>query len=382
MTQHVKLFTPGPGDVEEDVLTSMAHPVLRHFGPEWMEIHNDVLALLRQFYKSQNDIFIVPGPASSLLDMAIGSLVGSGQSVIAGSNGFFGDRLVEIAQGYGAKVVPFTAPLGKPLDPEVLRGLLRQNPEAQVVALVHHETSTTVLNPLKALAKVVKEAGKVIVVDAVASLGGVELPVDDWGIDACVVAANKCMEALPGIGFISVSPQAWELVDKQESTCHGWYLNLKTWRKYYTEWGGWHPSPVTLPVNNILAVRTSMRRILDGGLEAHYAKYLRASQAVRRGLGNIGYEMFVPEQYAAPVVTAVKARPEFEVGELNKWLVTERRMAMGGGLAEMSGKIFRVGHLGKAAERDYLVDFLFANEEFLRLKGLDIPLGAAVAGWQ
>ena len=209
MTQHVKLFTPGPGDVEEDVLTSMAHPVLRHFGPEWMEIHNDVLALLRQFYKSQNDIFIVPGPASSLLDMAIGSLVGSGQSVIAGSNGFFGDRLVEIAQGYGAKVVPFTAPLGKPLDPEVLRGLLRQNPEVQVVALVHHETSTTVLNPLKALAKVVKEAGKVIVVDAVASLGGVELPVDDWGIDACVVAANKCMEAPPGIGFISVSPQAF-----------------------------------------------------------------------------------------------------------------------------------------------------------------------------
>jgi alanine-glyoxylate transaminase/serine-glyoxylate transaminase/serine-pyruvate transaminase len=305
-----------------------------------------------------------------------------GESVIVGMNGFFGDRLAEIVQGYGSSVIPFTSPLGKPLDPEVLRNLLRQNPDVQVVALVHHETSTTVLNPLRELAKVVKEAGKVIVVDAVASLGGVEVPVDDWGIDVCVVAANKCLEALPGIGFISVSPQAWELVDKQTWICHGWYLNLKTWRKYYTEWGSWHPSPVTLPVNTILAARTSMQRILDGGLEAHFAKYQRASRAVRRGLGNIGYEMFVPEAYAAPIVTAVKARPEFEVSELSKWLVAERRMAMGGGLATLSGKIFRVGHLGKAAERDYLVDFLFANEEFLRLKGLDIPLGAAVAGWQ
>jgi alanine-glyoxylate transaminase/serine-glyoxylate transaminase/serine-pyruvate transaminase len=382
MTQHIKLFTPGPGDVEDDVLSSMARPVLRHFGPEWMEIHHDVLALLRQFFKTQNDIFIVPGPASSLLDMAIGSLVGTGQSIIAGTNGFFGDRLVDIAQGYGAKLISFTAPLGQPLDPQVLRSLLRQNPDVQVVALVHHETSTTVLNPLKELAQVAKEAGKVVVVDAVASLGGVELPVDAWGIDVCVVAANKCLEALPGVSFISVSPQAWELVDRHTSSGHGWYLNLKTWRKYYTEWGGWHPSPVTLPVNNILAVRTSMRRILSGGLEAHYAKYRRASQAVRRGLMNIGYEMFVPEAYAAPIVTAVKARPEFEVSELSKWLVAERRMAMGGGLAGLSGKIFRVGHLGKAAERDYLIDFLFANEEFLRLKGFDIPMGAALAGWQ
>ena len=382
MIQHIKLFTPGPGDVEDDVLEAMAHPVLRHFGPAYMEIHHDIMGMLKQFYKTQNDIFMVPGPASALTDMAIGSLVGSGQSIIVGTNGFFGDRLVEIAQGYGTKVIPFTAPLGKPLDPEVLRGLLRQNPDAQVVALVHHETSTSVLNPLKQLAKVVKEAGKVIVVDAVASLGGVDVRVDEWGIDACVVSANKCLEALPGISFISISPQAWELVDRQPSSSHGWYLNLRTWRKYYDEWGSWHPTPVTLPVNTILAVRTSMRRILNGGLDAHFAKYVRASQSVRRGLSNIGYEMFVPETYAAPIVTAVKARPEFELGELSKWLIAERNMAMGGGIAALEGKIFRVGHLGKAAERDYLIDFLFAHEEFLRLKGLDIPLGAAVAGWQ
>lgn len=378
MIKHIKLFTPGPGDVDEEVLEAAANPVLRHYGAEWMEIYNETLALLRQFYQTEHDLFIVPGAATAASDMAIGSLAASGQKMIVGSNGFFGDRLVDIARGYGIVVVPFTAPPGEALDPGELRDLLEQNPEVQVVALVHHETSTTVMNPLRELARLVHEAGKVMVVDAVSSLGGVELAVDDWGIDVCISAANKCLEALPGVGFISVGPRAWQLVDSLPETGHGFYLNLKVWRKYAREWGSWHPSPVTLPSNVILAVRSSMRRITSHGLAAHFARYQRASQAVRTGLENIGFEMFVPQAYASTVVTAVKARPEFEVSELSNWLVKERGMAIGGGLGTLSGKIFRVGHLGKAAEREYLVDFLFAMEEFLRYKGLDVPVGASL----
>jgi alanine-glyoxylate transaminase / serine-glyoxylate transaminase / serine-pyruvate transaminase len=380
MVQHVKLFTPGPGDVDEEVLLAMAHPILRHYGPEWLEIFNETVRLLKQIYKTQNDLFIVPGPASALLDMAIGSLVNTGEKMIIGCNGFFGERLIDLAGGYGITIVPFTAPFGQPLEPEVLRTLLGNNPDVKVVALVHHETGTTVMNPLRELAEVVREAGKVIIVDTVASLGGVEVAVDDWGIDVCVTAANKCLEAPPGIGFISISSRAWELVDSQPAMGHGWYLNLKTWRKYAQEWSGWHPSPVTLPVNNILAVRASMRKILQGGLEAHFARYAQASRVVRLGLANLGFEMFVPEAYASPVVTGVKARPEFEVQELSNWLVEQRNIAIGGGLGKLSGKIFRVGHLGKAAEREYLVDFLFAVEEFLRCKGFQVPAGASLVG--
>jgi alanine-glyoxylate transaminase/serine-glyoxylate transaminase/serine-pyruvate transaminase len=380
MIQHLKLFTPGPGDVDEEVLAAMATPVLRHYGPDWMEIYDETTSLLRKIFNTQNDIFIVPGPASALMDMAIGSLVGAGDKVIIGTNGFFGDRLVDIANGYAAKVVPFTAPLGKPLDPQLLRRLLKENPDVQVVALVHHETGTTVLNPLRELAAVVREAGKVIVVDAVSSLAGVEIQVDDWEIDVCVTSPNKCLEAVPGIGFLSVGPRAWELVDRQPMQGHGWYLNLAIWRKYVKEWGTWHPSPVTLPSNNVLAALTSMRRIMSGGLDAHFAKYVRASQIVRKGLENLGFEMFVPEEYAAPIVTAVRARPEFEIAEMSKWLAEERGIAIGGGLGTLAGKIFRVGHLGKAAEREYLIDFLFAVEEFLRHKGIEAPVGASLVG--
>ena len=380
MTKHLKLYTPGPGDVDEDILASLATPVIRHYGPEWMEIYNETQGLLKQVFKTDNEIFFVPGPASSLMDMAIGSLLATGEKIIVGDNGFFGERLAHIARGYGIDTITLSAPLGKPLDPQDLSMLLRKHPDAKAVALVHHETGTTVMNPLRELALLASEAGKAVVVDAVSSLGGADVRVDEWGIDICVTTPNKCLEALPGIGFISVSPRAWGLVDAHSQTNHGWYLNLRTWRHYATEWGSWHPTPVTLPTNIILALRTSLLKIVGMGLEAHFEKYRHASQAVREGLRSLGFEMFVADECASPIVTGVWRRSEFELAEMSQWLVEQHSIAIGGGLGELAGKMFRVGHLGKAATREYLVDFLFAMEEFLRLKGISVPLGASLSG--
>jgi alanine-glyoxylate transaminase/serine-glyoxylate transaminase/serine-pyruvate transaminase len=380
MTRHLKLYTPGPGDVDKDVLESLATPVIRHYGPEWMEIYHETQNLLKQVFKTENEIFFVPGPASALTDMAIGSLLATGEKIIVGNNGFFGERLVNIAQGYGLETIPLNAPLGEPLDPQDFRKLLIQHPDAKVVALVHHETGTTVMNPLRELVNLASEAGKVVIVDAVSSLGGADVRVDEWGIDVCVTTPNKCLEALPGIGFISVSPRAWGMVDSHAQTNHGWYLNLKTWRQYATEWGSWHPTPVTLPTNIILALRTSLRKIINMGLESHFEKYRNASLSVRQGLRNIGFEMFVEDDCASPIVTGVCGRPEFELSEMSRWLVEQREIAIGGGLGELSGKMFRVGHLGKASTREYLVDFLFAMEEFLRYKGISVPVGSSLGG--
>jgi alanine-glyoxylate transaminase / serine-glyoxylate transaminase / serine-pyruvate transaminase len=380
MNCHKKLFIPGPGDVEEDVLEAAARPILRHYGAQWMGIYNELQSLLKQLFKTQNDMFLVPGAASALHDMAIGSLLRTGQKIIVGRNGFFGERLVEIAEAYRLEVVPFAAPLGQALDPDELRRLLHAHPDAGVVALVHHETATTVLNPLRALAGEVRQAGRVIVVDAVSSLGGVELPVDEWEIDVCVTASGKCLEALAGMGFMSVGARAWELVDRNPGRGHGWYLGLETWRRYAREWGSWHPTPVTVPFNILTGVLVRLRQILEGGLQKQFDKYVRASRIVRAGLRNAGFEMFVPDEFASPVVTAVKARPEFEVAELSQWLERQRGLAIGGGLGDLAGKIFRVGHLGKASGREYLLDLLVSIEEFLRHKRIRVPMGAALIG--
>jgi alanine-glyoxylate transaminase/serine-glyoxylate transaminase/serine-pyruvate transaminase len=380
MVKHLKLFTPGPGDVDEDVLSSLSSPVIRHYGPEWMEIYHETQGLLKQVFKTKNEIYFVPGPASSLIDMSIGSLVATGEKIIVGNNGFFGERMLHIAQGYGLETITLNAPLGESLNVDDLKKMLKTHADAKAVAFVHHETGTTVMNPLRDLARISKEAGRVVIVDTVSSMGGVDVRVDEWGIDVCVTTPNKCLDALPGIGFISVSPDAWKLVDSHTQTNHGWFLNLKTWRQYATEWGSWHPTPVTLPTNIILAARTSLAKIVAMGLEAHFEKYRHASQVVRQGLRSLGYEMFVEDEYASPIVTGVCRRPEFELNELSAWLVEQREIAVGGGLGELSGKMIRVGHLGKAATREYLIDFLFAMEEFLRYKGISTTAGSSLSG--
>jgi len=379
MTQHIKLFTPGPGDVDDDVLDALSLPVMRHYGPDWMPVHVEMDELLHRLFQTKNDMYVVPGPASAVLDMAIGSVVAPGKKIIIGTNGFFGDRLVEISQAHRLEIIPFKAAWGKPLDPNLLESLIKENPDTVAFAMVHHETSTTVLNPLKDLMAVARKAGLVTIVDTVSSLAGVDIPVDDWGIDICVCGANKCIEAAPGIGFISVSPHAWTVIDSHDSPgC--WYLDLKLWRHYIQEWGAWHPSPVTLPTNIILAARTAIKKIFERGVEAHYARYATASRSMRKGLTNLGFEMLVPEAYASPIATAVKARPEFTLDELTKWLMDEHQIAIGGGLGELTGKVIRVGHLGKAAEREYMLQFLFSVEEFLRMKKIPVQPGGGVAG--
>jgi alanine-glyoxylate transaminase/serine-glyoxylate transaminase/serine-pyruvate transaminase len=314
------------------------------------------------------------------MDMAIGSLLATGEKIIVGINGFFGERLAYISRDYGLETVTLNAPLGKPLEPDDLHRMLNEHSDARVVALVHHETGTTVMNPLRELARMAKDAGRVVVVDAVSSLGGADVRVDEWGLDICVTTPNKCLEAVPGMGFISVSPQAWNLVDRHPQRNHGWYLNLHTWRQYATEWGSWHPTPVTLPTNIILALRTSLLKIIGMGLEAHFEKYRLASQTVRQGLRNLGFEMFVVDEYASPIVTGVNRRPEFELSEMSQWLAQQHGIAIGGGLGELSGKMFRVGHLGMASTREYLDDFLFAMVEFLQQKGLSFSSGSSRVG--
>lgn len=380
LRKRYKLFIPGPCEVDEEVLGAMAQPTSRHYGPEWLEVYHEMLGFLREIFQTQNDIFMVPGTGSAGLDMALGSLLTTGGTVIVGNNGFFGERMGTIAAACGLRVASFTASPGQPLDPDDLRRVLAQEPTAQAVAVVHHETATTVLNPLRELADVTHQAGLPIIVDAISSLGGVDLPVDGWGIDVCVTVTNKCLECPPGLALISVGPRAWEWVDRNEGHAHGWYLNLRTWREYATEWGDWHPTPVTMPTNNILGLRVSLRRIMDEGLEAHFARYRRAAQAVRRGLEEVGFEMLVEEPFASPVATAVKARPECEAHELMQYLAQAYGILIAGGIGPLRGRIFRVGHMGKAATRPYLIELLFAVETFLRQKGLAVPVGTSLVG--
>ncbi len=368
--KRVRLMVPGPVDVEDDVLEAMAAPVLPHYGPEWLEIYNETVARLKLLFGTENDLFPMCGPGSAGLDAALGSLAATGEKVLVPQNGFFGHRLATIAQSYGLVVSTVEAPPGSPIDPVAIRQALTAERDIQALAMVHLETSTGVLNPVAEIAAITNEFGVPVIVDAVSSLGGLPLPVDAWGIDVCVTVSNKCLASPPGVVPLSVSPRAWEQIDRKGGRAHGWYLNLRVWKDYAINWSAWHPYPTSLPTNNIVALLTSLRRITDGGLEAQYQRFAKAAQFVREGLRRLGFEMFTPEACTSPLITAVAGLPGMDVEDLRRYLVEEWDLMVSGGLEGLRGRIFRVGHIGRAASAEYGECLLSGVEAYLRLRGL------------
>jgi alanine-glyoxylate transaminase/serine-glyoxylate transaminase/serine-pyruvate transaminase len=369
---------PGPVNVEDEVLDAFAQPVLPHYGPQWLEIYHETIDLLKQVFGTQNDLLLMSGPGSLGLDAALGSLMRTGDKVLVASNGFFGNRFRAIAQSYGLEVVLVAAPQGRPVDPNAIREQLAAQPDIQAVAVVHLETSCGVLNPVQEIAAIANEFGVTVIVDAVSSMGGLPLPVDEWGIDVCISVANKCLACPPGLALVAVSPRAWEQIERKGGRAHGWYLNLRVWKDYSINWGSWHPTPTTMPSNLVVALHTSLHRILDEGLEAYYARFARAAQLVRARLKQLGFEMFTAEAHTSPVITAVRGLPGMDIADFRRYLLEEWQVMISGGLDELRGQIFRVGHMGKASSTECSKRFLEGVEAYLGLKGYNLPPQEAV----
>jgi len=363
--EHPKLMIPGPVDVDDEVLAALAEPTIPHYGPQWLAVYNEVVANLKQIFATRNDLFLLAGPGTAGLDAALGSLMRTGEKVLITQNGFFGERLGTVAKTYGLDVRPVKAPLGQPLDPEAIRRRLVAEPDIQAVTVVQLETSTGVLNPLAEIAAVVREFDALLIVDAVSSLGGMPLPVDEWGVDVCVTVSNKCLAAPPGLAPLSVSERAWQVMERKGGRAHGWYLNLRTWKDYAINWASWHPHPTTLPTNIILALRASLHHILEIGIEAYYARHVEAAQTVRNGLQRLGFELFTAPECTSPLISTVRGRPGVDVEEMRRYLLEEHQIMISGGLEELRGKVFRVGHIGQAATPEYVAAFLDGVEEYV-----------------
>ncbi|MGH2450958.1 MAG: pyridoxal-phosphate-dependent aminotransferase family protein [Candidatus Limnocylindria bacterium] len=370
MSEHEMLLIPGPVTVEEDVLAAFSQPIRPHYGADWAELYRRVTARLVELFRTEGDVLLLFGPGMAAVEMAVRSALAPGDHVLVPTNGMFGDRMVQVARAAGLEVRVLRPPTAQPVDPQAIEEALEADPTIRAVGIVHHETIIGLLNPVREICAMAKAHGALTIVDAVSSLGGVDLRVDEWRIDLCASVSNKCLGAPVGVAPLAVSRMAWEAVDDGRPKAAGWYLNLETWRRYEEEWGAWHPHPTTMPTSAIQALGVAVDRILAMGLETFQEHQATAARHVRTALREMGFEMLIPDEIASPVTTAVLARPGMDVVHYTDWLRTRRRLRIAGGIGDLAGKIFRVGHMGKAADSAVVDDYLEATAEYLTEAGL------------
>jgi len=341
----LKLMIPGPIQPDQAVLDALGGPIQPHYGPYFTQIYHETTDLLKQIFNTQGNVFLLPGAGSTGTDACIGSALSTGEKIIVGSNGFFGDRLITIADSYGLEIVPISAEWGQPLRPQDFAEAFKQHPDAKATAIVHLETSTTVVNPIAEIAAITKQAGAVTIVDAVSSLGGLPFQMDEWGIDICLSASQKCLGAPAGLSPVAVGPFGWETIDRNPKKGHGWYGDLRVWRQYATEWWDWHPFPVTMPTNNILALREGLRQLLEEGVSQRLDRYRKLAILLRNGLHRIGLLPFTPDEILAPVLTAAYCPPGVSSAEIVAYMEKERCIKISAGLGVLKDKIIRIGHM-------------------------------------
>lgn len=350
-----ELMIAGPGELHEEDLAVLGRQVIAHYGDVWTEIHNDTVRAVGDFLGAADAPYIIPGTGTTCLDAALFNLFDAGQKVVVANTGFFGIRLMDLARQHRLEVVEIDVEVGAPIDPQAIG-------EAALgcdgVLTVHVETATGVRHPIEDIAVAAHEAGALYMVDGIASVGGELVNVDRYGIDVLVTGTQKGLEAPPGLGILALGPGGRARVDSRKDRPQSWYLDLKVWDWYRTEWGSWHPHPVTMPTNLFLALAASIERISEAGLEAWVAQRADLAKRCREGLRDLGLE---PVPAAGAEANLVVAAWADDPAAIQKHLLAHGLM-ISGGLNPTMGKAIRVGLMGRTATEEMV-------DKVLRLVG-------------
>jgi alanine-glyoxylate transaminase/serine-glyoxylate transaminase/serine-pyruvate transaminase len=381
-----RLMVPGPVEVDWEVLNQMSYPQIAHYNDEAIQIYNDCVQSLKKLLRCDRkaNVYIIPGSGSVALDSCIGSVVRKEDKILVAINGNFGERLKVQAESFGAEVVEVRVEPGKAIRGEMIKNTIEKNHSIKAILAVHLETTTGVLNPIWEIGTVAKKYDIPLIVDCVSSFGTEEFNMEEWGVSLCGAAVQKGLETPPGLGIIAVSQRGWKAVESGSSPGCGWYLNLLTWRDYsrtnIVRKGVVYPLMVTMPVNNVRALKLSLNNILDEGLENRIERHCRISRIVREGLLQVGFDEFPEKEFSSHVVTAMRNTFGVNISEMINFIKDMYNTEISNGLFGLNNKIFRIGHIGQSASLEYVVPVLFGIEHFLRTKGFSIPKGASLAG--
>ncbi|MEH2063984.1 MAG: alanine--glyoxylate aminotransferase family protein [Nostoc sp.] len=375
MNDKLMLMIPGPTPVPEAALLALAKHPIGHRTSEFSNILAEVTENLKWLHQTQSDVLTLNVSGTGAVEAGIINFLSPGDRILVGSNGKFGERWVEVGQAYGLNVEEVKVEWGKPLDPAVFAEKLQADTQKQIKAVIitHSETSTGVLNDLETINRHVKEHGEaLIIVDAVTSLGAFNLPVDAWGLDIVASGSQKGYMIPPGLGFVSVSPKAWEAY--KTAKLPKYYLDLGKYRKATAK----NTTPFTPPVNLIVALHTTLRIMKEEGLESIFARHERLKNATRAAIQGLNLPLLAADSSASPAITAV-APQGIEPDKIRSVMKKRFDIALAGGQDHLSNKIFRIGHLGFVSDRDILSCIASLEVTLSELGYEDFTPGSGVA---
>ena len=369
------LMIPGPTPVPEQALLALSKHPIGHRSGDFSKIMAEVTENLKWLHQTQNDVLILTVSGTGAMEAGIINFLSRGDRVLCGCNGKFGERWAEVATAYGLEVETITEEWGKPLNPDQFRERLEAdtNKEIKAVIITHSETSTGVINDLEAINRHVKNHGALMMVDAVTSLGAVHLPIDEWGIDVVASGSQKGYMIPPGLGFVAVSPKAWEAY--KTANLPRYYLDLGLYRKAAAK----NTNPFTPPVNLFFALQVTLQMMKKEGLENIFARHQRLTKISREAVKGLGLSLFAADDCSSPAITAVLPPEGIDAEQVRAIVKKKFDIILAGGQDHLKGKIFRIGHLGFVSDRDILAA-ISALEVALRELGYEgFTPGAGIA---
>ncbi|WP_286238575.1 pyridoxal-phosphate-dependent aminotransferase family protein [Neptuniibacter halophilus] len=371
------LMGPGPSDVSPRVLAAMARPTIGHLDPEFIRMMDELKGMLKSLFKTDNELTLpVSAPGSAGMEACFVNLVEPGDKVIVCQNGVFGGRMKENVERFGGECILLQDDWGKPVDPEKVKAAFAEHDDVKVLAFVHAETSTGVRSDARTLCQIAKENGALTIVDAVTSLGGIEVDVDGWGIDAIYSGTQKCLSCPPGISPVSFSPRAVEAVKNRKTPVPSWFLDKNLVMGY---WGGGGKRAYhhTAPVNSLYALHEALVMVEEEGLENAWARHQKLHLALRAGLEAMGIGFLVDEESRLPQLNSVMIPEGVDDAQVRTALLQNYNLEIGAGLGDLAGKVWRIGLMGSACTQRNVMLCLDALEN--TLSAMQAPINTGVA---
>lgn len=370
------LLGPGPSDVHPRVLAALGMPLLGHLDPEFVALMDETQNLLRYVFQTENRLTMaVSGTGSAGMEAVVVNLIEPGDKMLVCVNGVFGARMVDVAERAGAVVTTIERPYGEVFDPEEVRAAVKRV-GPKVVGIVHAETSTGAWQPIEEIAKIAHEAGALIAIDTVTSLGGVPVEIDAWGIDAVYSGTQKCLSCPPGLAPVSFGPRAADVIQTRKTKVQSWYLDMGMIQRY---WGSDRFYHHTAPISMNFALREALALVVEEGLEARFARHTLNADALKAGLAAMGVGVVTAEGHQLPQLTCARIPDGIDDLAVRKRLLSDWGIEVGGGLGSLKGKAWRIGLMGYGSRRSNVTLVLAALETCLRDLGHSLKPGAALA---